>query len=64
MREVRALAEAGTTVVIVEHDLDVIWELCDEVAFMAEGRLLMKGSPEMIRNDATVVEKYLGAGHA
>ena len=64
MREVRALAEAGTSVVIVEHDLDVIWELCDEVAFMAEGRLLMKGAPEMIRNDATVVEKYLGAGHA
>ena len=64
MREVRALAEAGTSVVIVEHDLDVIWELCDEVAFMAEGRLLMKGAPEMIRADATVVEKYLGAGHA
>ncbi len=64
MREVRALAEKGTAVVIVEHDLDVIWELCDEVAFMAEGRLLMKGAPEMIRNDATVVEKYLGAGHA
>ena len=64
MREVRALAEAGTAVVIVEHDLDVIWQLCDEVAFMAEGRLLMKGDPEMIRNDATVVEKYLGAGHA
>ena len=50
--------------VIVEHDLDVIWELCDEVAFMAEGRLLMKGDPEIIRADATVVEKYLGAGHA
>ena len=64
MREIRKLAEAGTSVVIVEHDLDVIWELCDEVAFMAEGRLLMKGDPEIIRADATVVEKYLGAGHA
>ncbi len=63
MSEIRKLAAAGTSVVIVEHDLDVIWELCDEVAFMAEGRLLMKGSPEEIRTDATVVEKYLGAGH-
>lgn len=63
MREIRKLAESGTAVVIVEHDLDVIWELCEEVAFMAEGRLLMKGAPDVIRNDKTVVEKYLGAGH-
>lgn len=63
MREIRKLAVDGTSVVIVEHDLDVIWQLCDEVAFMAEGRLLMKGAPEVIRADATVVEKYLGAGH-
>lgn len=63
MKVVRDLAEAGTSVVIVEHDLDVIWELCDEVAFMAEGRLLLQGKPEEIRNDKTVIEKYLGAGH-
>jgi len=64
MDAVRELAAGGTSVVIVEHDLEVIWELCDEVAFMAEGRLLMKGDPETIRNDSTVVEKYLGADHA
>lgn len=63
MKVVRDLAESGTSVVIVEHDLDVIWELCDEVAFMAEGRLLLQGKPEDIRNDKTVIEKYLGAGH-
>lgn len=64
MQAIRKLAAEGTSVVIVEHDLDVIWELCDEVTFMAEGRVLMKGAPEDIRSDATVVEKYLGAGHA
>lgn len=63
MKVVRDLAQAGTSVVIVEHDLDVIWELCDEVAFMAEGRLLLQGKPDEIRNDKTVIEKYLGAGH-
>lgn len=63
MRAVRDLAANGTSVVIVEHDLDVIWELCDEVTFMAEGRVLMKGDPDEIRSNATVVEKYLGAGH-
>ena len=63
MEVIRELAANGTSVVIVEHDLDVIWELCDEVTFMAEGRVLMKSDPETIRADSTVVEKYLGAGH-
>ncbi len=64
MDAVRELAAGGTSVVIVEHDLEVIWDLCDEVTFMAEGRVLMKSDPETIRNEPTVVEKYLGAGHA
>jgi ABC-type branched-subunit amino acid transport system ATPase component len=64
MSAVRELALGGTSVVIVEHDLEVIWELCDEVTFMAEGRVLMKSDPETIRNNSLVVEKYLGADHA
>ena len=63
LTKVRELAAGGTSVVIVEHDLDVIWSLCDAVTFMAEGRVLMKDHPQAIRNDPTVVEKYLGAGH-
>jgi ABC-type branched-subunit amino acid transport system ATPase component len=50
-------------VVIVEHDLNVIWNLCDEVHFMAEGRVLLRGDPQSIRENRTVVEKYLGEGH-
>jgi ABC-type branched-subunit amino acid transport system ATPase component len=63
MEEVRRLAALGTSVVIVEHNLDVIWNLCDEVHFMAEGRVVMKGTPAQIRAHRTVVEKYLGEGH-
>ena len=63
MAEVRSLAEAGTAVVIVEHDLNVIWSLSDEVHFMAEGNVIMRGAPEDIRANKTVVEKYLGEGH-
>ncbi len=62
-RVIRELAAAGTSVVIVEHDLNVIWNLCAEVSFMAEGRVILKGNPQMIREHRTVVEKYLGEGH-
>jgi len=63
MEVVRELAAAGTAVVIVEHDLNVIWNLSDEVHFMAEGKVIMRGDPQEIREHRTVVEKYLGEGH-
>jgi ABC-type branched-subunit amino acid transport system ATPase component len=63
MEAVRELAAGGTSVVIVEHDLNVIWSLCDEVHFMAEGSVVLNGPPQTIRENATVVEKYLGEGH-
>jgi ABC-type branched-subunit amino acid transport system ATPase component len=63
MAKVRELAAGGTSVVIVEHDLNVIWGLCDEVVFMAEGSVALRGDPQTIRANRTVVEKYLGEGH-
>jgi ABC-type branched-subunit amino acid transport system ATPase component len=63
MHAVRDLAAAGTSVVVVEHDLNVIWSLCDEVLFMAEGSVILRGDPQSIRANRTVVEKYLGEGH-
>jgi ABC-type branched-subunit amino acid transport system ATPase component len=63
MEVVRDLAAGGTAVVIVEHDLNVIWSLSDEVHFMAEGKVILRGDPEEIREHRTVVEKYLGEGH-
>jgi len=63
MAVIRELAAGGTSVVIVEHDLNVIWNLCDEVLFMAEGSVILRGAPQTIRENRTVVEKYLGEGH-
>jgi ABC-type branched-subunit amino acid transport system ATPase component len=63
MTVIRDLAAAGTSVVIVEHDLNVIWSLCDVVHFMAEGSVILNGDPQSIRAHSTVVEKYLGEGH-
>jgi ABC-type branched-subunit amino acid transport system ATPase component len=55
--------EENVSVVIVEHDLNVIWSLSDYVHFMAEGSVLLQGDPAWIRAHETVVEKYLGKGH-
>jgi ABC-type branched-subunit amino acid transport system ATPase component len=63
MAVIRDLAASGTSVVIVEHDLNVIWGLCDQVHFMAEGSVILGGDPQSIRENRTVVEKYLGEGH-
>ena len=63
MAAIRELAASGTNVVIVEHDLNVIWSLCDDVLFMAEGKVALRGAPREIRDHRIVVEKYLGEGH-
>ena len=63
MQVIRDLAATGTSVVIVEHDLNVIWNLSDDVHFMAEGNVVMHGTPQEIRKNRTVIEKYLGEGH-
>jgi ABC-type branched-subunit amino acid transport system ATPase component len=56
-------AEENMSVVIVEHDLHVIWNTCEYVHFMAEGSVVLQGEPAYIRDHETVVEQYLGSGH-
>ena len=48
------------TVVIVEHDMDVVFRLADRITVLHEGRVLAEGTPEAIRLDAEVNEVYLG----
>ena len=57
-------AEEGMSILIVEHDLDLIWGICENVYFMAEGEILIQGPPEEVKNHKTVVEKYMGEGIA
>ena len=55
--------QSNMSIVVVEHDLSVIWSLSRYVHFMAEGSVLLQGDPEWIRQHDTVVEKYLGSEH-
>ncbi|MGH6914070.1 MAG: ABC transporter ATP-binding protein [Geminicoccales bacterium] len=50
----------GYTFCIVEHDMDLIAELCDPVIVMAEGRVLTQGRFDQVRQNREVLEAYLG----
>ena len=52
--------ELGTTIFIIEHDMDLVTRLCNPVIVMSEGRKLAEGPPEEIKQDERVLEAYLG----
>ncbi|SFR62405.1 amino acid/amide ABC transporter ATP-binding protein 1, HAAT family [Marinobacter daqiaonensis] len=48
------------TLVVVEHDLNVVFELADRISVLVYGEIIATGTPEDIRNNAAVQEAYLG----
>jgi branched-chain amino acid transport system ATP-binding protein len=52
----------GRTIVLVEHNLRVVADLCDRVTVMQRGKVLVEGTYEQVRHDARVVTAYLGGG--
>jgi len=52
------------SILIVEHDLDLIWKVSENVFFMAEGEILIQGAPDEIRKNKTVISKYMGENYA
>jgi branched-chain amino acid transport system ATP-binding protein len=50
------------TIMLVEHDMDVVFGIATEISVLDAGRLIASGSPEQIRDSAVVQEAYLGPG--
>ena len=53
----------GRTLVIIDHDMDALFELAERITVLQEGRLLVEGTPEEIKGNAQVQEAYLGGVH-
>jgi len=54
--------ERGYTFCMIEHDMDFISRLCNPVICMAEGQLLVEGTPDEVKSNEKVIEAYLGTG--
>jgi ABC-type branched-subunit amino acid transport system ATPase component len=57
----RELKETGTSMVLIEHETEVVFRLCEIVWVLNEGRVIASGTPNEIRNDPMVLDLYLGA---
>ena len=55
---------AEIPVLLVEHDIDRVFQIADHVTVMNEGRVLVDGTVETARNDTKVREVYIGSGAA
>jgi ABC-type branched-subunit amino acid transport system ATPase component/ABC-type branched-subunit amino acid transport system permease subunit len=63
-RVVRRLAEDwGMTVLVVEHDMNFVMGVCDQVMVLDFGNLIASGSPESVRSNPAVIAAYLGDEH-
>ena len=58
----RLSADLGISVLLVDHDLELINQLSDRIMVLNEGRMIAQGSPKEIRRNKAVIEAYLGTG--
>jgi branched-chain amino acid transport system ATP-binding protein len=61
---IRRIRDSGVTLLMVEHVMQAVMNLCEHVYVLAEGRLIAEGAPQAVCQHPAVIEAYLGRGAA
>jgi branched-chain amino acid transport system ATP-binding protein len=59
-RLIREIRDLGITVVLVEHDMELVMDICDRIVVLNLGRKLAEGTPREIQENPEVIAAYLG----
>lgn len=59
----KKIAQRGVTMVVIEHDMHVVFSLADKISVLAQGTVIAEDLPEKIKGDPRVQEAYLGGAH-
>lgn len=63
-RHLRKLADRGLGMLLVDHDMDLVFGICDRVVVLEFGRVIATGTPSDVRSSPAVIAAYLGAPEA
>jgi len=58
---IRSLRDRGMTVLLIEHDMRLVMDICERIVVLDHGEKIHEGTPDTVRRDPAVISAYLGA---